>query len=368
MSSPLTISSHLLIPTGSKVYLNGAATGNAYLENQAGYVSAPNFYVTNSFVSSVALGAPSATFSAAINTNAITFSVDGARLRLGAPTNAYFYCDGYSIVTPGPLATTQLSLNGLVSIYDGGSSTTFYQSYKPDGVSAVAHKFGTAYNLAQPTARIITFENNGVEKASIDGTGNFYCAAFTGTSFNITSSLSVYVQTSNLLYESYIANSASAIGHRLGTAVSFSTAGAKIATFENAGVVVAYIDKDGGADFSGVSFSCSGNNFLLNGSGMRVPSSTIYGLVSSPVIIRPGTSQTDSGTSVQVVSDGHVTLTVAGSKLHSFRNNTVEKSFMDIEGQYENTGNGNGIILKSPDGTRYRLTIANGGTTAVAAA
>lgn len=41
---------------------------------------------------------------------------------------------------------------------------------------------------------------------------------------------------------------------------------------------------------------------------------------------------------------------------------------MLIGGDLESSPNGAGIILKSPDGTRYKLTIANGGTVAVAPA
>ncbi len=39
-----------------------------------------------------------------------------------------------------------------------------------------------------------------------------------------------------------------------------------------------------------------------------------------------------------------------------------------LPGPLENTKSGEGIILKSPDGTRYKLTVANGGTLSIAAA
>ncbi|MBK8132600.1 MAG: hypothetical protein IPK48_07755 [Gammaproteobacteria bacterium] len=39
-----------------------------------------------------------------------------------------------------------------------------------------------------------------------------------------------------------------------------------------------------------------------------------------------------------------------------------------LPGPLENTTSGEGIVLKSPDGTRYKLTVANGGTLSVAAA
>lgn len=69
------------------------------------------------------------------------------------------------------------------------------------------------------------------------------------------------------------------------------------------------------------------------------------------------------------VADASVNAT---TKLASFRTGSggseVEKLFIIKDGTIENTTNGAGIVLKSPDGTRYRVTVANGGTIAVAAA
>lgn len=62
--------------------------------------------------------------------------------------------------------------------------------------------------------------------------------------------------------------------------------------------------------------------------------------------------------------------TLTSGKIASFHagNGSTERCFLDYQGQYENTVAGNGIILVSPDGTRYRITVANGGTVSVAAA
>jgi len=40
---------------------------------------------------------------------------------------------------------------------------------------------------------------------------------------------------------------------------------------------------------------------------------------------------------------------------------TVPKSYINSQGEYETLGNGLGALMKSPDGTRYRLSIADGG-------
>lgn len=62
----------------------------------------------------------------------------------------------------------------------------------------------------------------------------------------------------------------------------------------------------------------------------------------------------------------------AAAKLTSFGtgiNGTyVEKFFVRANGEIESTVIGAGFVLRSPDGTRYRITVANGGTLSVAPA
>ncbi len=59
--------------------------------------------------------------------------------------------------------------------------------------------------------------------------------------------------------------------------------------------------------------------------------------------------------SFTVSSAGNLTLTNTGTTIYTDK-------------VIENTVNGAGIVLKSPDGTRYSLTVANGGTLSIAAA
>lgn len=61
-----------------------------------------------------------------------------------------------------------------------------------------------------------------------------------------------------------------------------------------------------------------------------------------------------SGVGAQATDDNQIVL---GTSAH----NTL------IAGSLEMTGSGTGIIVRSPDGTRYRLGVANGGTVSVAA-
>jgi len=66
------------------------------------------------------------------------------------------------------------------------------------------------------------------------------------------------------------------------------------------------------------------------------------------------------------IFDTHNSLTT--SNLLSLRNQGTEKVFVNSDGELELTTVSKGIILKSPDGTRYRLTVANGGILTITAA
>lgn len=76
----------------------------------------------------------------------------------------------------------------------------------------------------------------------------------------------------------------------------------------------------------------------------------------------------DGASAVAVVSNTTSAWSNAAAKLHSFRNGSAEKSAVMANGEFEHAVAGAGIVLKSPDGTRYRITVANGGTLSVTAA
>lgn len=108
---------------------------------------------------------------------------------------------------------------------------------------------------------------------------------------------------------------------------------------------------------TGTSFYASGNGAFGALNTAKLWSETAAG--ASDIATKFGT----------YIADGSVD---AATKLASFRTGLggteVEKLFIIKDGTIENTTNGAGIVLKSPDGTRYRVTVANGGTVAVAAA
>lgn len=76
----------------------------------------------------------------------------------------------------------------------------------------------------------------------------------------------------------------------------------------------------------------------------------------------------DAGTAIKLAADTNLTsgkiVTIGDNNGTSY----AEKAFYNVDGELELTTVGKGIILKSPDGTRYRLTIDNGGTASISAA
>lgn len=102
---------------------------------------------------------------------------------------------------------------------------------------------------------------------------------------------------------------------------------------------------------------------------------------TSAVVVDGSNVRTDAGVTVihrSLAVDGASAIAVvsrcgnawanATARLHSFQNTTTEKSAIMGNGEFEHAVAGAGIVLKSPDGTRYRITIANGGTLSIAAA
>ena len=108
---------------------------------------------------------------------------------------------------------------------------------------------------------------------------------------------------------------------------------------------------------SSIAFYASGNGFFLAPATAKLAAETAAG--ASDIAVKVGTQ----------IADGSVNAT---TKLLSVRTGVggteVERAHIVKDGTLELTTAGVGIVLASPDGTRYRLTIANGGAVNVAAA
>lgn len=227
---------------------------------------------------------------------------------------------------------------------------------------------------------------------------------------------------------SKVADGAGAIAFTVNAGTALSTSGAKLLSLKNNSVEKLSVDKDGGVSAVTVAASglisstvASGSNFLKPTAGARLslgsdsryftddgsnilvtggffPSATVtYDMGSSGAIwgtayvhavwLNSGQIRDSSSTARITVNEATGSLyqgeSAAGGVGHSFDNTTAhtgsgkvaqfksggnEKAFLNLDGELELTTNSKGIILKSADGTRYRLTIADGGTVSIAAA
>ncbi|MHB1065426.1 MAG: hypothetical protein ACYC1Z_13225 [Georgenia sp.] len=76
----------------------------------------------------------------------------------------------------------------------------------------------------------------------------------------------------------------------------------------------------------------------------------------------------DGATAAAFDVDTNTAWSNAAATLQRWRNAGTTKSSIMSNGEFEHAVAGAGIVLKSPDGTRYRLTVANGGTLVIAGA
>lgn len=87
------------------------------------------------------------------------------------------------------------------------------------------------------------------------------------------------------------------------------------------------------------------------------------------IVFRPGVGSLASGDAGFIVTYA-TDQTTPGAQLQAwYKDNAVtKKSFINIDGEYEITAVSKGVIIRSPDGTRYRIKVANGGALSTEAA
>jgi hypothetical protein len=158
-----------------------------------------------------------------------------------------------------------------------------------------------------------------------------------------------------------VADGASAIGIILDNKITLTTSGAKLVSIRNNGVERTYIDylgnhfaPDGTQALPSYSFasdtdtgiySGGANNISFTTGGVvrcSIGTSVIY--MYNPLYSAAGSSfsiygrQLDNASSIGIILDNTVTLTQAGAKLLSIRNNTVEKAYIDKNGGFVTLG------------------------------
>lgn len=296
----------------------------------------------------------------------ISFKTGGSEqafIQFGGITSFSFVSSNTLSVNP---TTYSRILEGSMEIVNSSSSKMTLNPNVTDGISAKAYFLSTTNTLSVVGSKLLSVLNNGVEKFSVDKDGyvvlpNAGFVAGTsdpigGTDFGSLTKTGVTLRFSSINRMSLtpgVADGSTALAYTFDTINNLVTSGAKIVSFRNAGTQLAWIDKDG---FYGTTSGFKINNAILDGA---------LSLGSQATYLNPVTP--DGSTAIANVFGTTSTYVTTGAKLISVKNNGTEKVSIDKDGNIELPTIGTGVILRSPDNTRYKITVANGGTLVVTA-
>lgn len=289
--------------------------------------------------------------------------------------------------------------------YRPSDGTTSLIGRTTDALAVPGVVIDNGYTLASGTSKLLSIRNNTVEKVYVDssggiswgaGVGNLYSNGALLANGNI-QTLGAFVgpASTTLTIRSNTADGVSAIGAVINNSVAMTGSSAKLLSIQNNSVEKAYFDKDGAyntnakAQIHGGVQSAVGGVFADGYSWMdptyfSVNGTTAQNATTSMALGQVGTNNTDLQVSAGTLNQGKV-LTLraslaAGStgadivtdtlstrttgSLLSIRNNTSEKVRVSPTGDVEITDFSSGVILRSPDGTRWRFTVNNSGVLA----
>lgn len=317
--------------------------------------------------------------------NILEISDSAAAVRFRVASDGALYAPAYNF---------QLNGAGLTAgkFKGPGVLTTVIGSAVPNGATAVGTIIDTDAALATAGAKLVSIRNGGVEKAYFDKDGNIILLGGAQLRANVNTnqmwsqSLSGNGQT--LTVSGNPADGATAVGVIINSG-PLANVGAKIASIRNNGVEKAFFDKDGGLTVLGV--ASGGNAFVIPaGAGLvfntatqgakRITrddftyyfdgnaqlASTLYtgaGLIStqSARAIEIRGQAADSAAAIGVRLNTAPPYVAAGAKIATFENDDVVKAFVDKDGNVEVTGNAGAVILRSPNGTRFSITVSDAG-------
>lgn len=235
------------------------------------------------------------------------------------------------------------------------NSSTVKTQFDPnvaDSASAIGYLFDTISTLSTSGSKLASWKNNGSEKIYFGYDGKISANSSTLSS-STTFPLSVY-SSSSTYYSSISGYNGAFIASR---ASASQTGTLDMPIFDVQNIA------SGTADISGDMLRITDNP---TSSGTKTYS-TIKATIASNTKLDFNIRVADVTTAVAYMFDTNNTLSSTGAKIFSIKNNTTEKVSIDKDGVIEITAVGQGIILASPDGTRYKITVANGGTLAVTA-
>ena len=254
------------------------------------------------------------------------------------------------------MAVTDFQLMVSSSVQADSPNTLSLKGAVADGASAVGVILDNTVTLSNASSRLLKVLNNNILAASIGPDGSFYSV---GGGYNATGTTVYLGNNNNSINLNNLGVLSGNLALTLGTSASNSSvtllgnrsaadAGADIVLntvatrsaghlleIRNNTVVKAYMASNG--DFLTVSDSYA-NNFYANSTGLFHASGalTVGGLAA------------DGPTAVGVIVKAAVAFADAGSKLVSIRNATVEKAYIDKDGNYITSGDIGNLLYGKP--------------------
>lgn len=318
-SGAVTFPNGVDITAGKALYLNGVTQTIGVFDNSGhiDFFGASAYHFDNKLVSDVVLGAGTA----------VAWKLDSSA---GAAGNDKLF---------------SLLNNGAEEMYVDRLGNMVAASYTPGaGSTGFMASVGGHVAIFDGATRIATFATGGGIAAILPATYAFYANDPAGG----------FQSAGSTRLTTELIDGSTAVGGYSDTVFAYSTAGAKLWSFRNHTNEKAFVDKDGLGNFAGgltvpnsinvniggatvsdngtsTSFSHRGVNaeywqaplFYGTGSGITVEAATSF---------KTSADGADGAGAVAAISDTSVTYSTTGARLHSWRNNTVEKASIDKDG------------------------------------
>jgi len=286
---------------------------------------------------------------------AVAVATGATKTALGA---TYLPGDGTAFTIPDQptgewgveLIDTAANLGGIMHIdHDGRGGTGSYgidiRNRLGAGTALVIHQYGPAQSMRidntdnAPSIYVKNTENTNFNPTGIGSGDAFYFDDHGVARYRITGKGEVVITPS-----------ATATTHGL-EIIGSTTAARKLARFSHNGPAngVEIISAGAAAGFYGLSMTC-----LDYGIKILTTTNNGHGLLIQK-------DSTGTGLGLKVTNKGT-------GRTAEFATAAASVAGINADGEYEHLTAGKGILLRSPDGTRYRLAVANGGAVAAVAA
>jgi hypothetical protein len=245
------------------------------------------------------------------------------------------YSDGsihYGIGVSSQSIDYMADTNAAHNFYTG--STKRLQMLTPvDGSSAIANILNSGRNYAINGAKLLSVQNNSVEKFYVDyaGVGNFTGSVISSGNF-LTDGAFTTITAKPVTVKGWAPEGSSAVGVILDNGTTLSHASAKLLSVRNNNTEKAYVDASGAGWFGG---QLTATSTLWAGNGVYASGAATWSLTNySAGTLKLGGTVGDGTSAVSIVLDHNGTaLAGSGAKIVSIRNAGAEKAYFDKEGR-----------------------------------